>query len=91
METSILLCSSIGWDLPEEWNFDRFANPFAKHKTYSTPSSVILEKLSSLDGLRIIELELIYHNLSAASVREKGKQSTKGLQISCIPFVVDYQ
>ena len=68
-----------GWDLPEEWNFDRFADPFAKHKTYSTPSTVVLGALSSLDGRRVTDTELIRHGLNAAFAGEKGKQSSKGL------------
>ena len=62
-----------GWDLPEEWNFDLFADPFAKHKIYSTPSSIILGALSSLNGHRITESELIHHNLNATSVGKKEK------------------
>ena len=68
-----------GWYLPEEWNFDRFADPFAKHKTYSTPSTVVLGALSSLDGRRVTDTELIRHGLNAAFAGEKGKQSSKGL------------
>ena len=80
-----------GWDLPEEWSFDRFADPFSKHNTYSTPSSVLLGALPHLDGHRVTESELIHHKLSAASAGDKGKQRSKGLSFWCIPFVVDCQ